>query len=158
MDNRLYLVNLDQEFKGHAQSIVDRETSFVYYTDMKLDDYVKDRGVKNWHLLDWDSYYEMYDKPYHEKLGSKPFKQISEERYWDMLECLPPMKWHDIERGVNIFFISEAYTADLHDCFICLNNGREKKYYSALRSKYIKDEDVIAQLKEQGLYDHTKNN
>lgn len=151
MDNRLYLVNLDEPFRGHTQSIVDKETSFVYYTDMYLQDYVKSKGIKNWHLLNWDSFYEIYDKPYHEKLGSKPFKEISEEKYWEMLECLPPMRWHDAAVGVNVFFISEAYTAYLHDCFICLTKGGVKKYYVALRSKFSRDEDLLNDLKKQGL-------
>lgn len=68
------------------------------------------------------------------------FTEITEERYMDALECLPPMKWHDIEKGLNVFFCMEAWDADLHSCYIF--DRVNKKYYSALRSKFDSDEKL----------------
>jgi hypothetical protein len=71
-----------------------------------------------------------------------PFKEVTEAQYWEALECLPPMKWRDIAEGVNVFFISEAYTADLHACYI--HDRRSGKYYGATRSVF----ETNAQLME----------
>ena len=56
------------------------------------------------------------------------FSEIKEERYFDLLECLPPQRWHSCE-GVEIFFISEAYTDDLHTC--C--GAYKGKYFTGLQ-------------------------
>ena len=57
------------------------------------------------------------------------FKEITEEKFYDLLECLPPKRWHTHEK-VEIFFICEAYTADLHTCCVSYKG----KHFSALRS------------------------
>ena len=150
MEDRLYLVNLDKEFKGNAEATMTKGSDMVHYTGLSLPEYLKDRKISNYHLLDWDSFYELYYVGYNKSL-QKPFKEITEDRYYDLLECLPPMRWGNIIGGVNMFFVMEAYTADLHTCVLKLTRNGESKYYSALRSKYIKGEEVVAQLKEQGL-------
>ena len=47
------------------------------------------------------------------KLNEKPFREIDEDRYWDLYECLPP------KRNLrNCFFVGECYQYDLYPfCF-----------------------------------------
>lgn len=151
MRTDLYLVDLDKNFDGYAQAQVNKETQAVYYTDMKLPEYLKVRGIKNYHLLEWDDFYEIYYTKYHKNLSSKPFKEVSEETYYDALECLPPMRWHNATAGVNVFFIMEAYTADLHDSYVCINKNGAKKYYSALKSITMTDAELLEQLRNQNI-------
>ena len=151
MNATLYLVNLDKNFEGYAQAQVSKETQEVFYTNMSLREYLQERKISNYHLLEWDDFYEIYYNSYHKKLSSKPFIEISQEAYFEALECLPPMRWHNAISGVNIFFIEEAFTADLHDSYVCTNNGRVKKYYSALRSKFMTDAELLEQLKTQDI-------
>lgn len=42
----------------------------------------------------------------------EPWKECTEERYQEMLECLPPEKWERVQ-GVSIFRMSEYYTSDI---------------------------------------------
>jgi hypothetical protein len=95
--------------------------------------------------LTWDEYYEQYDSPYKKSLQT-PFKEITAEQWEDMLNCLPPMKWHDFAAGLNVFFCSEAYTGDLHGCYI--KDRTTGKFYTALRSRFISDEQLFNDFKE----------
>lgn len=68
-----------------------------------------------------------------------PFREITEERYWDWLECLPPMRYRN-----NSFFLSECYTGSLyHFCF-----KREGRYFTALRSKRLSNAELDSQIEE----------
>lgn len=58
------------------------------------------------------------------------FTEITEERYDNLLECLPPKRWHK-HKGLEIFFMAECYTGNIYSC--CIFNPETKKYYSALR-------------------------
>lgn len=53
-----------------------------------------------------------------------PWKEITEERYDEMLNVLPPEKWQTVD-GVNIFRISEYYSGNITD------------HYAALFGKYF---------------------
>lgn len=94
-------------------------------------------------MLSSDDYYEQITKPYLQSLQGD-WQEITEERYWDMLEVLPPMKWTR-RPTYELFFICEAYTHDLHTCCV----QQDKKYYSALRSKYEAPDKLIEQLNNQ---------
>jgi hypothetical protein len=69
----------------------------------------------------------------------KPFEEITEEKYWDLLECLPPERYNG-----NSFFMSECYYGTLYRFCFRLNG----KYYSALRSIFLTNEEISAQIKE----------
>lgn len=57
-----------------------------------------------------------------------PWQEISEKAWWNALECMPPLKWDRIG-GAESFFICEAYTADVHSCYIKLDG----RYFTARR-------------------------
>jgi hypothetical protein len=50
------------------------------------------------------------------KNGGEPAHEITREKFWDMLEVLPPLKWTRKVRTES-FMISEAETGDLHSFF-----------------------------------------
>ena len=92
--------------------------------------------------LPWDDVYEKSIEPYYQRLR-KPFVEVTEERFWDILECLPPMRWNKLGT-IEFFFISEAYTGPLHACLV----RKGDKYYEALREKFISKEDLLKQIEE----------
>lgn len=68
-----------------------------------------------------------------------PFREITEEQYWDWLEVLPPMRYRN-----NSFFVSECYSGTLYRfCF-----KRENRYFTAMRSKRLKNSELDAQITE----------
>ncbi|MDR6548482.1 hypothetical protein J2810_004572 [Chryseobacterium rhizosphaerae] len=67
------------------------------------------------------------------------FKEITAERWEDLLNCLPPKRWHDYE-NLNIFFMGECFTGKIYTC--CIKDRNTGKYYSALRRINETDEEI----------------
>lgn len=55
-----------------------------------------------------------------------PFEEITEKQYYDLLECVPPLR-----RGSGWFFVSEEYSVGLHS--LCFQYG--DRYFTGLRNK-----------------------
>jgi hypothetical protein len=80
------------------------------------------------------------------------FEEVTEESFYDGLECLPPCRWHT-HKGVEMFYISEAYTDNLHTFYAQLNG----KYYSATRRNNEPSESLAEAVnKAQNLSTTTK--
>ncbi len=73
---------------------------------------------------------------YQESL-QKPFEEITEKRYYELKNCLPPERW--INSG---FFVGEPYYGNLYS--LCFNH--KGKYYSALRNIRLSDETLEKQI------------
>lgn len=84
-------------------------------------------------------------KEYEEKSILQKFTEITEERYFDLLECLPPKRWHNF-KGLEIFFMGECYTSNIYTC--CIHDPSTKKYYSALRRITETSEELETIYKE----------
>ena len=123
------------------------------YTGKNLKQMREEEPEEDYEEISYDELYEKYTKPYLDSL-QKPWNEITEDYWWEMLECLPPLRWRDISIGVNCFAISEAYTCSLHSHFLKVNINGEKKYYSALRSIYDSDEKILKDFKKQLLCDN----
>ena len=133
-----YLVN-PSKFNGQALAIL-RDGKSVFTKDKVKADYEQEYKTELVELT-WDELYEQYIEPYNKSLQS-PFTEIDEERWDEMLNVLPPMRWTRTSNG-EFFFCMEAYTADLHSVYV----RKGDKYYTALRSKYEKEENIL-NLKE----------
>jgi hypothetical protein len=59
--------------------------------------------------------------------GGTPPQRVTKERFWFLLECLPPLKWVR-ERGAESFAILEPDIANLHTH--CVRIG--ERYYEFL--------------------------
>lgn len=65
--------------------------------------------------------------------------EITEEQYWDALECLPPMQWKKTEEGES-FKMSELTFMDITACYVKKNG----KYYSMNGRVKTKHEELLA--------------
>jgi hypothetical protein len=88
--------------------------------------------------LTWNQFYDRFYEPYLKSI-QKPFKQTTEDDFYEMLEVLPPKRWTRDEKGNQFFFAGECTTADLYSCYVKLNGT----YYCALRSIHTKSEDLF---------------
>ena len=68
---------------------------------------------------------------------SQPFEEISEERYYDLLGCVPPKRQHR-----NRFFVGEAYSGTMYD--LCFRLG--DRYFKALRDIRLSDEEIDTEI------------
>lgn len=153
--NRLYIYD-PTNFTGSALStmpFVEKgsrygtdilNSTYVDYTGLTFKEYNEKHGG-NLVAITWDEFYPILDK-YNKEAYCKEWKEITKDEYWELLECLPPCKWHDLNERFNSFYISEATTFDIH-CF-CVKDKKTEKYYSANRSCFISDEDLINELNQ----------
>ena len=152
---RLYILDPQKYIeKGYINNTATRSDIGIYvdYMDKPttFEQYKIQKNQPDLVALNWEDFDIQFNQPYLLSLQGN-WEECSEEHYWDMLECLPPMRW--TQGIISFFFISEAYTHDLHTCII--KDSRDKnnvKYYEATRSRYKKNneliEDFILQIKK----------
>ena len=91
-----------------------------------------------------------YDAAYWEALranrGDTPH-QVSEARYWDMLEVLPPEDW---TRGDNFecFRVMEAQTADLYTWLVALGRPGDDgaEYWEMIAPRSMTPQGLAARI------------
>jgi len=133
---------IDPDFKGYAQTYINEDGKCIY-SGRSLEEMRAEDGIE--YITPSD---EEMDKLYNDYYKSlqKEWEDISEEYYYEMLEVLPPMNWRNIGSGVNVFCISEAYSGDLHAHFIKYKKGDQYVYKTALRSRFIKGDQILQEL------------
>jgi hypothetical protein len=144
-DKRERYVVDKKNFKGNVQSILYGQK--CPYSGKTEREYLSQGFV----IYDsWDLFYDEMVNPYLLSLQGE-WVEISEERYDDMLNCLPPMRWRNIASGINCFAMCEGLTYDLHSFYLQVTDGKSVKYYTAVRRIREKDSviaaDIINQLK-----------
>lgn len=73
----------------------------------------------------------------------KPFKEITEEQYYEMLECLPPQKWLDVEGG-SVFRMSEYQTSNITGHYVALDG----RFFAANRRTTVDYADIVAECRK----------
>jgi len=92
--------------------------------------------IDEYEIMSGDEYSKYLDKYCSEVCGK--WKEITEERYYKMLEILPPLHWKQ-----DGFFISEPYTLNIHDFF---QKHQEGKYYEAMFRINTPRSEILASL------------
>ncbi|MGZ9736572.1 hypothetical protein [Flavobacterium sp. GNP002] len=154
-----YIVELP--FKGHIQTrlingfaewscdevtkkYIDKDGSQVseisFINQLTFDQYNEKNGGKFTELNE-----EQVDALFAEHRNSliSEFSEITEERYNDLLECLPPKRWHT-HKGAQIFYMCEAHMDDLYTCCIGYNGN----FFSALRPIREESESLLSEVKK----------
>ena len=68
---------------------------------------------------------------------SEPFKEITEEEYYDLLDVLPPLRMRQ-----NSFFVGEPYYGNMYSfCFT-----RQGRYFKGLRSVLTPQSELDSQI------------
>lgn len=139
MDRIQYIIKADTPYMGTVQSIL--KNGFVAYSNrLNFEQYQKSKGEK-FRLISEGEHDEL-QKIYRKSLIAE-FSEITEDKYYEMMNVLPPTRFHNY-RGAEIFFVSECCTLNLYSCFIMAND----KYYSALRPIGEPSEGLTAFLRD----------
>jgi len=124
-----YLIKADAPFNGYTQSILYQDAEGVERVlhsgdfetksngrvireatpDLTIAEYEADRR-QTFKRINLDEL-EALHKQYTASLITKP-EPITEERYYDWLNCLPPCRWHGAG-GFSVFHIMERITDDI---------------------------------------------
>lgn len=140
-----YILEEDKPFSGHCYNTM-RGNGMVDYQTPKIhfDEYNKGKKL---YYVDSDDIVKML-QDWHETIKTL-FIETTEEEYDRLLNCLPPQKWHNITQRFNVFFMLEAYTADLHTC--CLFDRKNQKYYVATRSIFESDSSLLKIIEQSNI-------
>ena len=116
-----YIIRADQDFRGNAQSVLNTDGTVAYTNGLTLAQYAAEcnfplKVVTSIEMM------KLADK-YEDTLITAP-RRITKERFWDMLEILPPCRWHTVT-GFEVFHVSERLTGDLVSWFA----ERDGKYW-----------------------------
>lgn len=107
-DKRVQYVVDKNNFKGYAKTTL--RGAKCPYTGKSDKDFLNEGFL----VYDsWDKFYYKFLVPYLQSLQGE-WKEISEDDYYEMLECLPPTRWREIAEGISCFACSEALTYYLH--------------------------------------------
>jgi hypothetical protein len=155
MQSELVLID-PLNFKGSIISTV--RNGRVDYTNrgngnLLLEDYLRERKITSFELITWEVFTQKYSDPFLLSLQGA-WKEISEEKYWYLLDCLPPKRWKDLSERVNLFFVGECYTATLYTA--CIHDKATDRFYSALWSICTIGDDLIGKTIAE--INHTSDN
>lgn len=139
MDRIQYIIKADTQYRDTVQSIL-KNGIVAYSNGLNFEEYQKSKGEK-FRLIS-EGEHDEFQRIYRKSLISE-FTEITEDKYYEMMNVLPPTRCHNY-RGAEIFFVSECYTLDLYSCFIMAND----KYYSALRPIGEPSEELTAFLRD----------
>ncbi len=139
MDRIQYIIKAATPYSGKAQSIL-KDGMVAYSNGLNFEQYQRSKGEK-FTLISEEEHEELQRK-YRKSLISE-FTEITEDKYYEMLNVLPPTRFHNY-RGAEIFFVSECHTLDLYNCFIMAND----KHYCALRPIREPSEKLTAFLRK----------
>lgn len=120
-----YLVPKD--FKGRIQSSLflnaEGET-WVHYANERLLTYLKTRNlnIEDFNILN-DTEVEGLFEQHYQTIVNQPPEIISEERYWELLEVLPPCRFTSVAGGSQQFHMLEADTGNIHTW--CVKIGQQ---------------------------------
>lgn len=70
-------------------------------------------------------------------------QEITEADYWEMLEVLPPSRWHSVP-GFQVFHVCEHISGDL----VAWYASGKGKFYTWTDSCYVSDPDILTKLQK----------
>lgn len=128
----LYLLD-GKKFSGSIRAtvrngFVDYSFDTVLQRNLTLDEYCGREKIKEPVLLDWENLKPII-KEWEEKNLITEFQEISEEKFFEMLEILPPLNFCNFQVGF-LFFLRELTYGDISGCYV---KFKDKYYYAQKR-------------------------
>lgn len=126
---------IKEPFHGNCETY--GANGHVAYSKLSLPEYLNDNPTHK--AVTESAFKELYTN-----FWETPFVEITEEQYNEMLECLPPMRWHDVSPIWNVFYCSEAMSGIYHSLYAY--NREAKKYFVALKSILLSSKEILMNL------------
>jgi hypothetical protein len=141
---RRYFYDLDGNRMGHHAAILIAGIWCVEYTNETLDQYKTNRPSQNFsELYAWEEYEQIMSDHDRKCLIDPIAKKVDEERYWYMLNVLPPARWHTTQ-GIELFHLSERLTGNIVSWIARFHNS----YFEFAHYANATDETLIAKVLE----------
>jgi hypothetical protein len=118
------------------------------YPDKRADEYLEElnrnlaKDEPDFQLLSWDEASPQITEA-EDKEFPTPWVEISHEKWDTMLNILPPCRWRTV-RGVEMFFVSEAYVSNFHEHYARLGD----RYFNRRCRTSVPYEDLADEVAE----------
>lgn len=116
-------------YRGHAQTIL--YDGVCPYTNKTADEYI----AEGYTVMTDDEYNKFYQE--YERSLCNDWSEVTEEKYEDALNVLPPKKWTN-----GGFFMGECFMGSLYSFYQKWNG----KYYTSLQSIFTPRTDILTSL------------
>lgn len=138
-----WIIRTDQPFRGNAQSILLTDGTVAYTPGRQTFEQYKAENGDHFEVIDDAAFDALLAK--FEADRRTDCESITEERYWEALECLPPSKYCAID-GVTMFHICERITGELVDWY-AVHNG---KHFTLCDYSHADRADIAARIRIAG--------
>lgn len=125
---RVWLIDNSKPFDGHCLTYARNNIVAFVKGWQTVEQYIEGKDIK---VVSEEEFDKMLVDFYNSMVT--PWQQIDEETYDYYLEVLPPFRWHNLDKKVNIFFLSEGLDGSLHHAYIVYKNDGETKFYESIR-------------------------
>ena len=88
-----FLIRDDEPFRGHCQSVLNKDGTVAYTDGLTVAEYEAERGFKV--KVIEEPAFDALMQAHYESLKTKPII-ITKEAFWYALEVLPPCRWHHV--------------------------------------------------------------
>ena len=136
-----YVIRTDEPFRGHCQSVLNPDGTVAYTDALTVAEYQKECGFPICVVSEAKMAQLVWD--FEQTLKTKP-KPITKERYWEMLEVLPPCRWHNAG-GFEVFHVSEHLTGPLVSWF-AHRGAIHQQYWEFVDDCRLTDEALVEML------------
>jgi hypothetical protein len=146
LDNIMYMIPEGEVNPSYCQFINPLNNTVLYWSGMSPEDVAKEKGYKSYKIV--DSYtWVKFANDYYKSLDT-PFQRITEEKFYDMFECLPP---HSIVHFTNgfLFRMSEFNTGYNTGTYIKLTFKGKDYFFTADRSAFMTEEDTMLMVNNE---------
>ena len=109
----MWLLIKDEPFRGYAHSMMMEDGTIQFNEQASLEEHERYTG-HTFRLIDAEEY-DQLEADYNKTLKTSP-SEITLERFEEMLNILPPARWHT-DNGVELFHISEHISGPMVSWF-----------------------------------------
>jgi hypothetical protein len=132
-----YLIEKDQPYKGYVTATVEADGTVGWSGGKTVAEYEADRGRK-FTVISEDEL-DALTAQFEKSMITVP-EAITEDRYWEMLEVMPPSRFgHNF--GIEMFHVCEHITGDLVNWFAKVGD----KYFAAVNTSQV-DRKTLADI------------
>jgi len=123
-----------------VQTSIHPETNQPMWVDKTTEEYLRENH--SYKLMPLREAVELVEKANRIKYKAGVLFPVTEEQYWEALECLPPSRVTNDERG-KTWHMSETTTGTLATWYISLHGLKPTPRYSVTECVFTKHDDLI---------------
>lgn len=134
-----YIIDLDCKNKSSVETFTLPNGTVAYTDGLSIEQYISSKPDKRLKVISVEEMQQRYKEHIKELQG--PYEECTEEKYYEMLDILPPKRWYKLSDTIFMFFVGEPYSGSLHSIYIY--DKLKDKYYTTIRDILMGDDELL---------------